>query len=201
MPQEQDWKAAGRSPQGPGCPQGAQDIPTAPCTHGDTCSTEPASACKHPAWKNTFHPQDSRQEQPCTKFTGECFLFFLQEKVALGPRDEDFGYLPLLSTPSLKFSRFFSKASEKLQFLQTSYVSALKGSSLVAKGKYIKICIYIYVSINAEILCVCTWPRPLQVPWSIKHFLLIFFHKKKHPGDPASCPKSMVLPGVPIPRL
>lgn len=36
VPQERDWKAGGRSPQGPGCPHGAQDILMAPCTQGDT---------------------------------------------------------------------------------------------------------------------------------------------------------------------
>lgn len=145
VPPEQDWKAGGRSPQGPGCPHGAQDILTAPCTHGDTCNREPASGLQASCLENHLPiPKAPGRSSTAQRLPRVCFLFFTG-KSHFGPRDEDFGRLPPLSTPSLKFSRIFSKAFEKLQVPQMSYFSALKGSTLVAKSKYIKICVYIYI--------------------------------------------------------
>lgn len=96
-------------------------------------------ACNHPAWKNTF-PSSRLQVGAALHNVYRSMFSFLHRK-----KSQDFGYLPSLSTPSMKFSRIFSKAFEKLAFPQTSYFSALKGSALVAKGKYIKICVCIYM--------------------------------------------------------
>lgn len=138
--QERDWEGGGRSPEGPWCPHGAQEILTAPCTHGDTCNTEPASGLQAPCPQNQLPTPQAPGRSSTAQRLQEYVFLFLQEKVAFGLRDVDFGYLSPLSTPSLKFSRISSKAFEKLQFPQTSYFSDLKKSStLVAKGKYIKI--------------------------------------------------------------
>lgn len=74
-----------------------------------------------------------RSEVSVSVFPFLLFFFFLQGKVAFGPRAEVFGPLqPPVSTPSLTFAAFFSKAFEKFQVPQTSHSAGLKASDSVA---------------------------------------------------------------------
>lgn len=144
-------------------------------------------AGKHPAWKSAFpSPRCRAGSSAAQRFQQPGW--FLQEKVAFGPRAETFSHLLPLSTPSLKFSKIFSKAFEKKQVPQTSYFSALKGSGLVAKKPQIYKDIYIYVYINAEILCMCAWLGPWYKSPGHQRVFLNLFHKRKHPRGPAGCP-------------
>lgn len=186
-------------PQGPGCPHGAQDILTAPCTCADACNTEPASGLEASCLEKHLPIPKGPGRSSTAQRLQEYVFFSLQEKVAFGPRVEDFGYLPSLSTPSVKFSRIFSKAFEKLQFPQTSYFSALKGSTSVAKGKYINIRVCVYVCIYKCRFSLCVYMAEPGTSPSVNNFF--FFSHEKNPGNPTSCPKSMVLSKVPIPTL
>lgn len=115
---------------------GGRSCPTAPAVVPAGCSgCQPtrlaASQHLHQGWhRGAAGPQGAlctsgstsflRNEVSVSVFSFFSF-FFSQGKVAFGPRAEVFGHLqPPVSTPSLTFSTFFSKAFEKFQVPQTS---------------------------------------------------------------------------------